>query len=168
MLCFPVAGRPWSSPSPRKVFIPVVPSARRSNWRVTSLPMRAFHGMLLVRRGAPPTGEGTVTSSQGTSMSVLNLGYSPTPVAPVIQWVPSSSRPKGRRSNPKRHPPGSQRKLRNSGWRKRIVVTRNRGYEKRNSVQRWVSGLLVAEPRYQTDRSPRHRTFASLLRCFQV
>ena len=61
-LCYPVEPSVPSS-SFRKVIIPVVPSTRSSNWRITSLPMRAFHGMLLVRRGAPPTGEGTVTLS---------------------------------------------------------------------------------------------------------
>ena len=61
-LCYPVQ-LSGSSSSFRKVIIPVTPSTRSSNWRMTSLPMRAFHGMLLVRRGAPPTGERTVILS---------------------------------------------------------------------------------------------------------
>ena len=57
-----------------------------------SRPVTACQGMLLLLRGAPWMGEGTVVSSQGISISVSKSGNTAVPVTPLMERAPASGR----------------------------------------------------------------------------
>ena len=72
----------------KNVMVPEGPSMRNSNRSNISRPMTACQGMLLVLRGAPCMGDGTLVSNQGISIVVSNSGYSAVPVTPEMGPVP--------------------------------------------------------------------------------